>query len=228
MNTKAAGYAALVEQRKRCELCSQITNPSKVGKLDSDEIGPWSLWQGNLDSPIMLVGQDWGDVSAFEKQKGKDIDSSPTNRALIELFSKLGHTLSPPSKVTPKNQQLFFTNAVLCLKQGGCQGKVLPEWFSNCGARFLKPTIDLIIPEVVICLGQKAYKAVLAAYKPPSSPSFHSAVKRDEPVYLSNGVAVFAVYHCSHRIQHTHRPMPKQLEDWERIGRWLARKRQDG
>jgi hypothetical protein len=34
---------------------------------------------------------------------------------------------------------VFMTNAVLCLKDGGMQAKVRPEWFPNWGSRFLRP-----------------------------------------------------------------------------------------
>lgn len=63
--TKREKYQLLVKKRKGCHLCNSITNPAKVenGTYDSDEIGAWSLWQGNLDAELLIVGQDWGDTS---------------------------------------------------------------------------------------------------------------------------------------------------------------------
>ncbi len=40
INPKAAAYAELVADRKRCRACANLTNPSKYKELDSDEIGP--------------------------------------------------------------------------------------------------------------------------------------------------------------------------------------------
>jgi uracil-DNA glycosylase len=68
-----------------------------------------------------------------------------------------------------------MTNAVLCLKHGGMQAKVRPEWFENCGSRFLRPTIDLIAPKVVVSLSESAYRAITAAYGVPPIP-FRKAV----------------------------------------------------
>lgn len=57
---------ALVQKRKQCRLCRGVTNCSEFPQ-DSDQIGPWSLWHGDLDADILLVGQDWGDVDLFNK-----------------------------------------------------------------------------------------------------------------------------------------------------------------
>ena len=55
---------------------------------------------------------------------------------------------------------VFFTNAILCLKtKGGMQGKVEKEWFSSCGETFLRPLIELIQPQVVVCLGERAWRS---------------------------------------------------------------------
>jgi len=61
---KLAAYRVLVEERKTCRVCEGLINPSDCagGVYDSEHIGPWSRWQGNLDSELMVVGQDWGDV----------------------------------------------------------------------------------------------------------------------------------------------------------------------
>lgn len=58
---RTEGYAALVRRRKACR---SLTNPGKCegGIQDSDQIGPWSLWQGNLSADLLVVGQDWGDT----------------------------------------------------------------------------------------------------------------------------------------------------------------------
>lgn len=71
---KIEAYKSLVEKRKDCSLCNGLSNPAAVanGKYDSNEIGPWSLWQANLNTNLLVVGQDWGDVKYFKKWEGKD------------------------------------------------------------------------------------------------------------------------------------------------------------
>lgn len=67
-------YAQLVSLRKACRACTDLTNPSELdgGALDSDYIGPWSRWQGNLSANLMIVGQDWGDTRYFRQVRGLD------------------------------------------------------------------------------------------------------------------------------------------------------------
>jgi len=100
------------------------------------------------------------------------------------------------------------------------QAKVRPEWFANCGARFLRPTIDLIAPNVVVTLGEWAYRTVTAAYGLRRT-AFRKAVERPEGFRLADGIVCVPVYHCGARILNTHRPVAMQIHDWERVGRAL-------
>ena len=57
---RAAAYQALVAQRKEHRFADGLLNPSEIagGKFDSDELGPWSRWQGALDAEVVIVGHD--------------------------------------------------------------------------------------------------------------------------------------------------------------------------
>src|SRR5262245_28173851 len=103
--TKTADYAQLVAARKACHLCAGLTNPSDIadGRLDSQQIGPWSLWQGNLDATVMVVGQDWGDTGYFVRGEGRDSDNNPTNLALVELLAVAGISIEPPGSTDVRN-----------------------------------------------------------------------------------------------------------------------------
>jgi uracil-DNA glycosylase len=73
------------------------------------------------------------------------------------------------------NCGVFLTNAVLCFRtEGGCQGPVQLRWFRNCGTQFLRPQIDLIAPQFVICMGQRAYEGTLAAYSLPQPQNWRA------------------------------------------------------
>ncbi len=163
--TKKTRYEALVKDRKACHVCTGVTNPSAIegGRFDCDEIGAWSLWQGNLNAEVMVVGQDWGDVDWFLRVDGRPTSTSKTNTTLVELLASAGLNINLANKTTGGGV-LFFTNAVLCMKEGGAQAPVKPEWLRNCGTRFLRPMIDIVQPKVVVSLGAKAYGAVMTAY----------------------------------------------------------------
>jgi DNA polymerase len=194
-----------------------LTNPAELldGSLDSEQIGPWTLWQGNLNAELMVIGQDWGDVGYFLNHRGRDGLGNPTNERLARLLSELGVEIKPPG--TPDCRQIaFFTNAILCLKEGGLGGHVRDVWFTNC-ASFLRRQIEIVSPQVIALLGKRAYSAVLSVYgiRPVS---FRAAVEDQKGVQLPNGSIAFAVYHCGARVALTHRREIEQVRDWRRIG----------
>jgi DNA polymerase len=220
--TKIADYAQLVTARKGCHLCSGLTNPGDIegGQFDSERVGAWSLWQGNLDASVVVVGQDWGDTTYFLRHRGREGPRNPTNLALVELMGIAGISIGDPGSAVGRDIA-FFTNAILCLKSadGGLQGKVRSSWFDNC-ARFLRRQIEIVHPVVVVGLGERAYRTILRGFEVESG-SFRSEVDSANGRVLPNGTRAFAVYHCGARIRNTHRPMAEQRKDWKRLRPFL-------
>ena len=227
---KAASYQDLVASRIACRACSSLKNPSEVddGRFDSHEIGGWTIWQGNLNARLMVVGQDWGDVKYLTKNGGRDRPGNPTNKALCTLLSSIGIHIPLPEHSRGRGE-LYFTNAILCLKTvGGLQGDVEDSWFSNCGQKFLRPQIELLGPKVVVCLGKRAYEAVLASFGLPCrSRTLREAVESPHLERSSGGAVIIPVYHCGARVQNAPPPRGRSLEqqrnDWVRVRRALER-----
>jgi uracil-DNA glycosylase len=217
-NDRANLYSALVAARRQCRVCANLVNPAdcEEGKYDSDQIGPWSLWQGNLRVDLMVVGQDWGDDRYFRNHEGRDDPNNPTNRTLRDLLRIIGYEIASPSPTDYGGGPLFFSNAVLCLKVGGMQAKLDRKCFSECGSRFLKPTVEIVSPKVLVTLGEAAYRAISGTFGIKPVP-FRSAVEREEGFSLPNGTLLFPVYHCGARILNTHRTREEQEQDWRRI-----------
>ncbi|MBK7189535.1 MAG: hypothetical protein IPH86_12830 [bacterium] len=121
---KCEFYRDLVTARKACRLCHGLRNPAEVddGCLDSDHVGPWSRWQGNLEAPLLVVGQDWGDERYLRKYGGVEGPGNRTNRTLVKLFGTIGIDIGEPGDLRGEDV-VFFTNAILCLKEGGLQGR---------------------------------------------------------------------------------------------------------
>ena len=217
-NSKEQKYLELVENRKQCEQCEGLVNPSRYenGYLDSQHIGPWSRWQGNLESKLMVIGQDWGTVGYFRKWRGLDQPrGNPTNDNLIELLLSIGIRINNPG--IEQKGEVFFTNAVLCLKEGNLQSPIKPEWVRNCGERFLKPLIEVIHPKIVVALGEKAFKAAVEAYNLQIKWSKYKELVEADSISLQEGVSLFPVYHCGARIMNTHRNKGAQVKDWRKI-----------
>jgi len=219
---KRAAYETLVADRKACRLCApDLRNPSEWPDLDSQEIGPWSIWQGNLDAEIMLVGQDWGDDDFFTRNGGNEEGVyNPTNNTLAKLLASIGVGVEPP-RADPGHGSLFFTNSILCLKAGGLQADVRSAWFKNC-APYLRRQIEIVQPRVVVALGEKASRAVCRSFGLRAAPRFRDAVEAPGSDTLPSGSLLVAVYHCGALGQVT-RPLAVQLEDWRRIGARLSR-----
>lgn len=218
---REAAYRQVVADRKACRLCTSLglTNPSTL-EFDSDEIGPWTLWQGRLDAEVLVVGQDWGDVGFFLNHAGNEVGVPfPTNKALRQLLDSAGIEIPPP-RVDPRAGAVFFTNAVLCLKKSGLQAKVQPAWFQNC-AGFLQRQIAIVSPIVVVALGYQAYRAVCRAFGLPALSTLRDAVALGVSAKLPNGAKLIAVYHCGNRGMRA-RPFEQQKSDWQRVRRALG------
>jgi DNA polymerase len=221
-------YEGLGTARKQCARCEGLVNPSRCadGQYDSEEIGPWTRWQGRLDAELMVVGQDWGDVGYFESHCGLDEAKNPTNRRLRELLAQAGFEVADVG-VAADHGTVFLTNAILCLKSGGLGGPVKSAWFAECGPRFLRPQIELVRPRAVVALGERAYRAICRAFD-MRARQFRAAVESECKAELLLGVRLFPVYHCSPRVLAATRTWDKQESDWHRIGVALGRIQGEG
>jgi len=222
-SNKQQHYSGLVQQRKLCKVCHGLINPATCdgGQYDSSQIGPWSRWQGDLETKLMVVGQDWGDTNYFLKWKGFDAPKNPANQNLMKLLSSIGINIKPFVGIDQIGE-LFLTNAILCLKQNGMQGAVDDAWFQNCGKRFLKPLIEIVSPKVVVAVGKQAFKAILGAYDIPYTwPSKYETVVISEGKAggkkLPGGISLFPVYHCGSRVINMTRNMDAQKNDWKPV-----------
>lgn len=223
MLTKEKRYQDLVNKRKKCKECAQwgFINQSQIngGKFDKEMvIGAWSLWQGSLDAKVLVVGQDWGNEVSYIKQEGKPVaDGGLTNGNLIKLFSSIGIPVNPPG--LEQNPDLFFTNAVLCLKQGGLTDKIRRKCYNNCYELFLKELISIIEPQVIITLGKNAYQSVARIYGlkvEPFSVLVDRVIADQKPVELTKHKWLLPAPHCG-PLGLAFRNFDKQQQLWKAI-----------
>lgn len=220
---KSQRYLKLVESRKTCNLCTGLTNPAVVagGSLDSDRIGPYSRWQGNLYSELVVVAQDFADLDTFRAVQGWPGERVGTNTTLVDLVAAAGITIAPPNRGNPEDR-LFFTNAVLCLKRGNMQTKIPDDCFRECGKRFLRKTLELVQPRAVAALGEGAVNAVLYAFDLPRVRGITALARSGRTFHLPWGARVFPMCHPSPTVLNTHRSKEEQESDWRRLGQWLG------
>ena len=238
---KERKYKQLVVERKECNDCEMegMVNPSTL-QYDCYEINAWSQWQNSLSAKIMLVGQDWGDIEIFKLFKGLDAGTrknpegqNSTNKTLQNLFREtFGYELDVPQKAYGKHySDLFFTNVVLCLKPHekgrGMSSSLKTRCAVHCAEKFLKRLVEIIQPQVVIALGQKAFESIARSYRLDLKPySLRKNVGRHFALDKNENTILFPIYHCSPESEHyNNRKMPEQLEDWKRIKDYLKANR---
>ncbi len=167
----------------------------------------------------MVVGQDYSDDRYFERRKGIEDPSNRTNLNLVTLLGSIGFPVTMPGERLGRGEA-FFTNAILCLKQGGMQAPVRDEWFRNCGERCLRSQIELVRPKVVVGLGERAFNAVLAAFGLPKERLRDAILSRG--TCLPSGAMAVAVYHCGARVINGARNLNRQRQDWQRVSASLG------
>jgi DNA polymerase len=218
-----------VQQRKGYRLCTGLTNPADATccHLDSDEIGPWSRWQGNLDADIVVVGQDWGGTGYWHRWEGRDEPSgNETNENLQKLLAHIGIHVGRPREA--QEHIAFFTNLILCLKEGNLQAPVTDNWFKNCSTHFFKPLIEIINPKVILALGKKPSEFILDVFAVAYSKNAKlAALMDDAPYQLNHSTVFFPLYHCGargvkiNRRSCTDDPLSRHKSDWAKVKAWL-------
>lgn len=228
-------YKELVKRRKVCDACyfktkkKVLYNGSELdfnkGISDTDEIGQWSAWHGNLDADIMVIGQDWGDKDFYINFKNSntgnfEIDSK-TNRNLRELFTYIDPDIDIFSNSNKVG--LFFTNSILCYKEGKMADPTSGSHHRICSNLYLLDLIDIVQPKIIIPLGLKAFQGLLSC----SFIGLNSAIKNlkykeavdNSPYNIevnNKKIFVFPVFHPG-PLGLANRSYDNQKKDWENI-----------
>lgn len=223
----SADYGKLVGARKRCDRCREdLRNPAgtnagghDLAQFDTDEVGPWSAWVGTRPAKLLLVGQDWGTVTYYLKNKGRDDPKNIASRRLLDRLEGIG-VYDPDQKWEEAFKvPVFLTNAVLCLKMTETMSApVRARCLSNCHP-FLRATVRVTGVEAIIAMGQAAFEAVLGAFGTRPPHHFADIVNAACPIRLPDVPPIFVVYHPS--VRPVNRDLAAQQRDWKRVGNSL-------
>jgi len=219
---KKVKFEKLVAKRKEFKFSDpELVNPSQIegGMYDKENyLNPWDKWHGNLDAKILLIGQDWGSEEYYRNLKGeydKDVTTNLTNANLRKLFKEIGFDNIDENHDIP----LFFTNAVLGMKKGKMDKQVKEKWYLETANEFIKPLINIVNPEIIIAMGEAAYKTIAEIYELRVKPLKEIVGKK--PIDLSDGKKLFVVFHCSPRSCQMNRSLDLQKEDWRKIKEYI-------
>ena len=231
LEQKKKAYQELVNKFRNFIFPDGLYNPFQVPDSQNynyQVINPFELWHGNLDAETMLIGQDWGDVSYFLLNFGTNWQNeieSTTNRNLGILFSHLGCDVGLPNPKNPNNSlsttstpthKLFFTNAILGIKQGGMQAAIQDNWMNDESCTFLKETIEIIQPKRIVTMGKVSYEIISHIYQEKTYKRLGEAIDNNGKHNDIFNSKLYIVAHCSQRGQIS-RNFDQQEKDWCKI-----------
>jgi len=212
-------YGALVAARKACRVCVE-RSPGKIRScaefdFDPDVVSHWEPWLGHKRPKLLAVGQDFGNLGYFVRNRGRDDPDNKTNDNLRRLLREAGFEVTDPPKSDP-SVPVFLTNSILCVKEGRMDGAVRSSWVDACADKHLRPLVRYLKPPIVVAMGSCGWRAVRRVFALGSAP---------ERVLLAAGSSwtsadrtrVFAVGHPG-PLGLTNRPWQQQVADWRRIG----------
>jgi hypothetical protein len=212
-------YAALVTARKACRICIE-RSPGKIRScaefdFDPDVVSHWEQWLGHKRPKILVVGQDFGNVGYFVRNRGRDEPNNKTNENLYKLLREAGLDVTHPA-VRDVNAPVFLTNSILCVKEGAMNRPILSSWVDICTEKHLSPLIHNLKPPVVVGMGNCGWRAVRRVFALKDAPQHISRAAGCSWI-SANQTRVFAVGHCG-PLGVINRRWPQQLSDWQRIG----------
>lgn len=189
--TTATCFARLVEEAQSCTLCPNMAARTAV----------LSERNGSLRPRVLFVGEAPGRRGADRTRVPMSGDASgQTFQHLLEWAGL-------------SRGEIFITNAVLCNPRSGTGANRRPSdrEVRNCTG-FLRRTIDLLDPPLVVAMGAVALKAL--AHLEPHGLTLARDVGRCVAWY---GRKLIPVYHPSPQVLISRRNLAQQEEDWKAV-----------
>ena len=189
---KLAKLEALAECANNCDICRRMTGRTRVL---SDK-------NGNVDSRVLFVAEAPGRLGADRTSVPLCGDVAGDN------FERLLSTINW------KREWVFITNAVLCNPRDESGNNAPPTALEvrNC-SDFLRMTINLVSPQVIVTLGASALRALGNIH--PHSYSLQSHVGQ---LLGWNNRRVFVAYHPGQRAL-LHRALANQISDFYKLSK---------
>ena len=162
---------------------------------------------GPLSARLMFIGEAPG-------RKGADRTRIPfsgdqSGRNLDRYLASIPLT----------REQIFITSAALCNPRtdSGANRKPRPTEVANC-TNFLKRTIELIDPRVIVTLGSVALEALKRIH-------YHDFILKEAigKIHRWDGRLLVPLYHPSPQVLASHRRELQQLGDYKVVGRAIRK-----
>jgi uracil-DNA glycosylase family 4 len=195
-------FAALAAEAAKCIRCPAMCERAAV----------LSHLNGSVDARVMFIGEAPGRKGADRTRIPFSGDQSGKN--FDRFLDAAGLTRS----------EIFITSAALCNPRGasGANRRPSSQELRNC-SDFLRRTIELINPRVIVTLGGVALEALKLL-------KYHEYTLRDDAAKIRswNGRMLIPLYHPSPQVLITTRDECAQVRDYGVVARALARIRSNG
>ncbi|MCP9482080.1 uracil-DNA glycosylase family protein [Shimia sp. CNT1-13L.2] len=180
------------------------------GAYEADYISPWSKSAHNLESGIVILGQDWA---------SEDFLQGPFNEAV----ARFGYDPKLPtninlSRLLNDHLQLRFsdvwaTNLFPFVKSGGMSAQIPAAEYRRAAVEFLMPALEIAKPKHVICLGAGVRRHFGSVAGLGKMPPMDIAISK--PLEL-DGVLVHTVAHTG-ALGTNNRGKQRVEEDWKHL-----------
>lgn len=182
-------FAALVDEASSCTRCPAMCGRSAV----------LSHLNGSPQARIMFIGEAPGRKGADRTRIPFSGDQSGAN------LDRFLHSIDL------RREQIFITSAALCnpRTESGANRKPTQKELSNC-SEFLRRTIALIDPAVIVTLGSVALEALKRI-------QYHELTLKESAAQIHSWQdrTVVPIYHPSPQVLASHRREAQQLLDYQ-------------
>ena len=188
-----AAFKRLVEEAAVCRLCPAMCGRTAV----------LSELNGSISSRIMFIGEAPGRKGADQTRVPFSGDQSGKN---FDRFL---------ASIRLAREQIFITSAAICnpRTESGANRKPSKAELANC-SNFLRRTIELVDPAVVVTLGSVALEALKTIA--PHDLSLKESAAR---IHQWDGRVLVPIYHPSPQVLASHRREAEQLSDYKVVAR---------
>ena len=186
-------FNQLVQDASRCTLCPAMCGRSAV----------LSPLNGSPDARVMFIGEAPGRKGADRTRVPFSGDQSGAN---FDRFL---------SSINLTRQEIFITSAALCnpRSESGANRRPSQKELKNCSS-FLKRTIEIVNPRVIVTLGSVALEALKRI-------QYHELNLKESAARIQswNERVLVPIYHPSPQVLASHRREAEQLRDYQVVAK---------
>jgi DNA polymerase len=193
MNSKQKPFDELIDEAANCTRCPAMCGRSAV----------LSNLNGSPNARIMFIGEAPGRKGADRTRVPFSGDQSGAN---LDRFL---------TSIDLKREDIFITSAALCnpRTESGANRKPTQKELANCSA-FLRRTIELINPRVIVTLGSVALEALKRI-------QYHELNLKESAadIHSWQDRVLVPIYHPSPQVLASHRREKQQLQDYRVVAK---------